>query len=102
VVNIHRCRADTVRIEEAPVEDVKERIRQWILTEHLPGESAANLRDDTPLQTSGILDSLATMGLITSIEREYGVELDVYDTTLERFDRIRDIAATIERKLTKS
>jgi acyl carrier protein len=82
--------------------DVKETIRQFILTTHLPGESPANLRDDTPLQTSGILDSLATMELITFLEKEYTIDLDVYDTAVERFDRIEDIAASVARKRGKT
>ena len=78
--------------------EVKDTIRRFILTTYLPGESATNLRDDTPLLTSGILDSLAAMGLIAYLEGEYRIELDVYDTAVERFDRIEDIAATVERK----
>ena len=31
-------------------------------------------------------------------EKTYGIELDVYDTTLEQFDTIRDIAAVVARK----
>ena len=79
-------------------EGVKETIRQFILTNYLPGESKENLRDNTPLQTSGILDSLATLGLISFIEREFGIELDVAETSAERFDRIEDIAASIATK----
>ena len=79
-------------------EGVKETIRQFILTNYLPGESKENLRDNTPLQTSGILDSLATLGLISFIEQEFGIELDVAETSAERFDRIEDIAASIATK----
>jgi acyl carrier protein len=78
--------------------DPKATIRQFILESHLPGESPDSLRDDTPLQTSGILDSLATVGLVSFVEKQFGVELDVYDTSVERFDSIADIAATIHRK----
>jgi len=78
--------------------DVKEVLRQFILSTYLPGESPANLRDDTPLQTSGILDSLAVLGLAAHIEQQFGIDLDVYDTSAERFDRIGDIAAMIARK----
>jgi acyl carrier protein len=77
---------------------VKETIRQFILTNYLPGESTENLRDSTPLQTSGILDSLATLGLISFIEQQFGIEFDVAETSAERFDRIEDIAASIARK----
>jgi acyl carrier protein len=78
--------------------DVKETLRQFILSTHLPGESPDNLKDDTPLQTSGILDSLATLGLITFVEQQFHIELDVYDTSVERFDRIQDIVAVVMRK----
>jgi acyl carrier protein len=80
------------------MQDIKETIRQFILVSQLPGESPGSLRDDTPLQTSGILDSLATVGLVSFIEKHFGVELDVYDTSVERFDSIDNIAATILRK----
>jgi len=78
--------------------DVEETIRQFILTTYLQGESRENLRDDTPLLTSGILDSLAALSVATFIERHFHIELDVYDTSPERFDRIEDIASTVRRK----
>ncbi len=78
--------------------DVKETIRQFILKTYLPGESAANLRDDTPLQTSGVLDSLATLGLVNFVEKEFGIELEAHETGTDSFDRIEDIAALVARK----
>ena len=78
--------------------DVKETIRQFILTAYLPGESAANLRDDTPLRTSGILDSLATLSLVSFVEKEFGIELEAHETGTDTFDRIEDIAAMVARK----
>jgi acyl carrier protein len=80
------------------MEDVREVIRQFILTTYLPGESRDNLRDDTPLLTSGILDSLAALGLAAFVQERFGVELDVYDTSVERFNQIRYIAASVERR----
>jgi acyl carrier protein len=78
--------------------DTKETIRQHILTTYLPGESAANLRDDTPLRTSGILDSLATLSLVSFVESEFGIELEAHETGVDTFDRIEDIAALVARK----
>lgn len=77
---------------------VADTIRQFILTKYLPGESAENLRDDTPLRTSGVLDSLATLALISFIEQEYGIEVEAHETDVDNFDRIQDIVAFIERK----
>jgi acyl carrier protein len=80
------------------MEDPKETIRQFILKTYLPGESRDNLRDDTPLVTSGILDSLAVLSVANFVEREFSIELDVLETTVEHFNRIQDIAATVERR----
>jgi acyl carrier protein len=78
--------------------EMKDTIRQFILSKYLPAERPENLRDDTPLQSSGLLDSLATINLANFVEQHFGVKLDVRDTGVERFDRIEDIAALIARK----
>jgi len=78
--------------------EVTDTIRQYVLQTSLQGESPDHLRDDTPLQTSGILDSLATLGLVAFVEERFGIELDVYDTSVERFDTIAAIAATVAHK----
>jgi acyl carrier protein len=57
--------------------DVREIIRRHILATYLPGETADNLRDDTPLLTSGILDSLAALQLGAVVQQEFAVERDV-------------------------
>jgi acyl carrier protein len=77
-------------------------IRQFILCTHLPGESPDTLGDDTPLQSSGILDSLAVVGLIAFLEKQFQIELDVYDTAIDRFDTIHDITAVVVRKQTRA
>jgi acyl carrier protein len=80
------------------VTQIAETIRNFILTQYLPGESPANLRNDTPLRSSGILDSLATIGLISFLEKEYHIEVEAHETDVDNFDRIQDIAAFVERK----
>ena len=73
-------------------------IRDFILTRYLPGESPANLRNDMPLRTSGILDSLGTLAVISFIEQQYGIEVEAHETGVDNFDRIDDIVVFIERK----
>jgi acyl carrier protein len=73
-------------------------IRQFILSRYLPGESAENLKDDTPLRSSGILDSLATLSLISFLEEEFKIEVEAHETDIDNFDRIGDIAAFVEQK----
>jgi acyl carrier protein len=80
------------------MDNVKETIRSYILKEYLPGESAANLADDTPLRTSGILDSMATLSLVSFVEDTFGITIDAHETGVQDFDRIEDIAALVTRK----
>jgi acyl carrier protein len=77
---------------------IAETIRDFVLTRYLPGESPANLQNDMPLRTSGILDSLATLALIQFIEQEFNIEVEAHETDVDNFDRIDDMVAFIERK----
>jgi acyl carrier protein len=78
--------------------DVRDTLRQFILERFLPGESPANMRDDTRLLTSGILDSLASLELVSFIERELGVELSASERSAEYLDRIVDIERLVRLK----
>ncbi|MCW5980492.1 MAG: acyl carrier protein [Bryobacteraceae bacterium] len=78
--------------------EVKEDIRSYVLQEFLPGESPSNLQDDTPLRTSGILSSVATLQLITFLEEHYKIEVEAHETGVENFDSVADIAAFVVRK----
>ena len=80
------------------MDQIADTIRDFILTKYLPGESPANLPNDTPLRTSGILDSLATLGLISFIEQQYGIEIEAHETDVDNFDRIQDMVTFVERK----
>jgi len=85
----------TMRLE---ADSISDKIRCFILSRCLPGQPHATLGDTTPLLTSGILDSFAAQELVLFIEREFQVELDVYETSVDRFDRIEDITASVVRK----
>ncbi len=80
------------------MDSIKETIRSYILNEYLPGESPANLTDATPLRTSGILDSVATLNLVSFLEQTFGIMIDAHETGVENFDRIEDIAGLVARK----
>lgn len=80
------------------VDAIADTIRQFILQRYLPGESPANLPNDLPLRSTGVLDSLATLGLISFLEQEYRISVDAYETDVDNFDRIDDIAAFVVRK----
>lgn len=73
-------------------------IRDFILSRYLQGESPENLREDTPLRTSGVLDSLATLGLVSFLEQQYEIEIEAHETDIENFNSLGQIAAFVEHK----
>ena len=77
---------------------IKEQVRQFILKEFLPGESPANLTDDTPLRTSGVLDSMATLQVVTFVEEHFGIEVEAQEAGVENFDSLNSIAAFVAQK----
>ena len=81
------------------MDQIKATLREYILSNFLQGESASNLQDDTPLRTSGIVDSLGTIQLVTHVEDTFDIEFDAHETGVENFDRIEDLAALIQGKL---
>jgi acyl carrier protein len=81
------------------MDNVKQTIREYILSEFLPGENPAELTDSTPLITGGILDSLATIKLVAFLEERYPIQIQAHETTMDYLDNITDIAQLVSSKM---
>lgn len=73
-------------------------IKSYILAEFLPGEDPANLTPTTPLMSGGILDSLATLKLITFLEQEFNVQIAAHEADKENFDTLEAICRLVDSK----
>lgn len=78
--------------------DVREIVKQYVLREFLPGEDPANLTDSVRLIRDGILDSLATLKLLSFLEDHFKICLTAHETNPANLDSLADIAALVERK----
>jgi acyl carrier protein len=76
-------------------------VRNFILVECLSGEAPENLLDDTPLKSSGILDSMTTLKLVNAIEKEVGFEIEAHEVTEENFTSVDSIVSFIEERAAK-
>ena len=74
-------------------------VKDYILETFLPGEDPRGLTDSTPLITSGILDSLATLELVGFLERQYGIELQAHEVDQSRLGTLDSIARLVRAKL---
>ena len=73
-------------------------IKKFILDEFLPGEDPGNLTATTPLMSAGILDSLATLKLITFLEQEFNIEVAAYEADEEHFNTLQSICELVDSK----
>ena len=76
----------------------EEALKQFILKEFLPGEDPNELDDSTPLLSTGILDSLATLKLVTFLEDEFGISVAPHEADEEHLNTIADIANLVRSK----
>lgn len=82
-------------------DQIKQVVRDFILYHFLPGENSEKLTDSTPLITGGILDSIATLKLVSLLEEQYLVRFQSDETDAEDWNTIADIAVLVEGKLKK-
>jgi len=81
------------------MDEIKNTLKDYILSEFLPGEDPAELTDTTSLISGGILDSLATLKLVTYLEEKYHVEFQPHELGPEYMDTIPDIVKLVSSKM---
>jgi acyl carrier protein len=75
--------------------DLLQELKDYILNEHLPGESPERLTDDLDLIGTGILDSLAIMKLVLHLQQRYGVEMPPAEIAPENLGTVARLAAYV-------
>lgn len=80
------------------MEDIRTAVHDYILNQFLPGEDPAELTDQTPLITGGILDSIRTLKLVVFLEDHFGVTVEAHEAGVENLDSVGLISKLIARK----
>src|SRR5262245_23589034 len=79
-------------------QEVKASVKAYILGEFLPGEDPSALSDDTPLVTTGIIDSIAMLNLVVFLERQFSITLEAHEATVDHLNTLDDIARLVSSK----
>jgi acyl carrier protein len=77
---------------------IHDTVKNFILDQFLPGEDPNELADDTPLMTTGILDSLATLKLVTFLEEKFDIAVEAHEADAENLNTIQLITDLVARK----
>ncbi len=73
-------------------------VKDFVLSEFLEGEDPSELTETTELVTTGILDSLATLKLVTYIEEQFDVEIEADEADETHLNTLSDIVRLIQSK----
>jgi acyl carrier protein len=79
-------------------QDIHDTVKKFVLDQFLPGEDPNELTDDTPLMTTGILDSLATLKLVTFLEEKFDIAVEAHEADAENLNTLELITNLVERK----
>jgi len=83
----------------ADSDQIKTVISSFILAEFLEGEDPSARHDSTELMESGILDSLATLKLVTFLESKFGIGFGGDEIDEQGLRTVTSIANLVESKL---
>jgi acyl carrier protein len=73
-------------------------VKNFVLQEFLPGEDPSALTDSTPLISSGILDSIAVLKLVTFLESHFGITLEAHEADADHLNTLADIGRLVASK----
>jgi len=79
-------------------DEIKTKVKGFILNEFLPGENPENLTDTTELISGGILDSLATLKLVAFLEETYGISIGPDELTPDNLNSLPLIVGLVQEK----
>ena len=91
----------TANNSENPVVDVKEKVRAFVL-EYAAGKGLTEVKDDEPLLTTNIIDSLGSFRMIAFLEETFPLTIEDTDMVPENFQTLNDIESFVAGKLGKA
>lgn len=76
--------------------ELQEVISEYIQDEYLEDGDETGLENDTPLISSGIVDSFSMVSLKTFLESHYNIQIPDNRATPQAFDSINSIVALVK------
>jgi hypothetical protein len=76
--------------------NIESDLKQFITTELLADERSSRLADDTALISSGLVDSMGLLQILSFVQQHFAVDLMVVGTPHD-FDSIAALAAAVRR-----
>ena len=82
--------------------DIRERVTEYIVTNHAPDLHGESIPDDYDLVATGVVDSLALLELIEWIQSEFGIAVLDIDISPEDFASVGAISRFVATSKTSN
>jgi acyl carrier protein len=79
-------------------QDITATVKTFILNEYLPGEDPSALTEDTPLMTTGILNSIEVLKVVMFLENQFGITITPRESGVENLNTLSDIVRLVMSK----
>ncbi len=80
------------------LELIENEVKTYLLENFLPDEAPESLNESTPLVTSGVLDSLASLELVSFLEESYAIKVKAHEVNVDNLNTLADIATFVRSK----
>jgi acyl carrier protein len=81
------------------VDEITEAVLDYVVDEYVEDDDDLEIDPDTPLITSGIVDSFSMVSLKVFLEKKYGIKLPDDEATPEAFDTVNSICRLVQKHL---
>jgi acyl carrier protein/D-alanine--poly(phosphoribitol) ligase subunit 2 len=78
------------------MDDAKKMIIDYVKKEFLEDDSDMEIKEDTPLISSGIVDSFSMVSLKTFLEKKYKIQIPDAKATPDAFDSVNNIISLLK------
>lgn len=86
-------------MREEPGVEIKERIREFIVSNCLFGDTSFDLRDDTALLDSGIIDSTGVIELVLFLSEAFGLDVPPEDMLPANFNSLGQLTSYVQQRI---
>ncbi|MFZ2287257.1 MAG: acyl carrier protein [Bacteroidales bacterium] len=87
-------------MEENNLNEMKEMVLKYVIKEYIDDDDAT-ITYDTPLISSGYVDSFSMVSLLVFLENKFKIKIPPSKATPEAFDSVNNIVALVNQYLNK-
>jgi acyl carrier protein len=79
-------------------DEIRKSVTAFMVEELLPGEDPNSITDKTRFVSDGILDSLASLKLVSHLEERYGIKIEAHEVDVDHLDTLDSIVNLVLSK----